>query len=74
MVFVIGRINLRMLDTDGNVAANAIGADMETISTRPMLFITGDKAHSKKFSEDAYKRAAEPRELYHSECRSRGSV
>ena len=28
-----------------------------------MLFITGDKAHSKEFSEDAYKRAAEPKEL-----------
>ncbi len=33
------------------------------ISPRPMLFITGDKAHSKEFSEDAYKRAAEPKEI-----------
>jgi fermentation-respiration switch protein FrsA (DUF1100 family) len=39
--------------------------DIETISPRPMLFITGDKAHSKEFSEDAYKRAAEPKELYY---------
>jgi hypothetical protein len=30
-----------------------------------MLFIAGDKAHSKEFSEDAYKRAAEPKELYY---------
>ena len=37
--------------------------DIETISPRPLLFITGDKAHSKEFSEDAYKRAAEPKEL-----------
>ena len=37
--------------------------DIETISPRPMLFITGDQAHSKEFSEDAYKRAAEPKEL-----------
>ena len=29
-----------------------------------MLFITGDKAHSKEFSEDAYKLAGEPKELY----------
>lgn len=36
---------------------------MDTISPRPMLFITGDKAHSREFSEDAYKRAAEPKEL-----------
>jgi fermentation-respiration switch protein FrsA (DUF1100 family) len=38
--------------------------DIETISPRPMLFITGDKAHSREFSEDAYKLAAEPKELY----------
>ncbi|WP_312042125.1 alpha/beta hydrolase [Erwinia sp.] len=38
--------------------------DIETISPRPMLFITGDKAHSKEFSEDAYNRAAQPKELY----------
>ncbi|HDS9358578.1 TPA: alpha/beta hydrolase [Enterobacter chengduensis] len=38
--------------------------DIETISPRPMLFITGDRAHSKEFSEDAYKRAAQPKELY----------
>lgn len=37
--------------------------DIETISPRPMLFITGDKAHSREFSEDAYKRASEPKEL-----------
>ncbi len=37
--------------------------DIETISPRPMLFITGDQAHSKEFSEDAYKRAAEPKDL-----------
>ncbi|MEB6080438.1 dienelactone hydrolase family protein [Serratia marcescens] len=39
--------------------------DIETISPRPMLFITGDKAHSREFSEDAFKRAAEPKELYY---------
>lgn len=37
--------------------------DIETISPRPMLFITGDKAHSREFSEDAYRLAAEPKEL-----------
>ena len=39
--------------------------DIETSSPRPLLFITGDQAHSKEFSEDAYKRAAEPKELYY---------
>jgi len=28
-----------------------------------MLFITGDEAHSREFSEDAYKRAGQPKEL-----------
>lgn len=37
--------------------------DIETISPRPLLFISGDQAHSKEFSEDAYRRAAEPKEL-----------
>lgn len=37
--------------------------DIETISPRPMLFITGDQAHSKEFSEDAWRRAAQPKEL-----------
>ena len=38
--------------------------DIETISPRPMLFIAGDQAHSREFSEDAYRLAAEPKELY----------
>ncbi|WP_429571105.1 alpha/beta hydrolase [Pseudomonas frederiksbergensis] len=37
--------------------------DIETISPRPLLFITGAHAHSREFSEDAYNRAAEPKEL-----------
>ncbi|RAQ48117.1 alpha/beta superfamily hydrolase [Aspergillus flavus] len=38
--------------------------DIETISPRPLLFISGDQAHSREFSEDAYARAAEPKELF----------
>lgn len=37
--------------------------DIDIISPRPMLFISGDQAHSREFSEDAYKLAAEPKEL-----------
>lgn len=39
--------------------------DIESISPRPMLFITGDQAHSKEFSEEAYKLAGQPKELYY---------
>jgi len=37
--------------------------DIETISPRPMLFITGANAHSREFSEAAYKLAGEPKQL-----------
>ncbi|HIW78306.1 MAG TPA: alpha/beta hydrolase [Candidatus Bilophila faecipullorum] len=37
--------------------------DIETIAPRPLLFIAGENAHSIEFSEDAYRRAAEPKEL-----------
>ncbi|KAJ5769449.1 hypothetical protein N7520_004008 [Penicillium odoratum] len=37
---------------------------IETISPRSLLFISGDQAHSREFSEDAFSRAGEPKELY----------
>ena len=37
---------------------------LDWISPRPVLFITGDQAHSRVFSEHAYIRASEPRELF----------
>ncbi len=36
---------------------------IKEISPRPMLLIAGEKAHSRYFSEDAYKAANEPKEL-----------
>lgn len=36
---------------------------IKEISPRPMLLIAGENAHSKYFSEDIYKMAAEPKEL-----------
>jgi hypothetical protein len=38
--------------------------DIDAISPRPMLFIAGENAHSREFSEEAYKLAAEPKELF----------
>lgn len=37
--------------------------DIESISPRPLLLIAGEKAHSIEFSQDAYRLAAEPKEL-----------
>lgn len=36
---------------------------IKEISPRPVLLIAGEKAHSRYFSEDAFKAAAEPKEL-----------
>lgn len=38
--------------------------NINTISPRPILFIMGEEAHSRYFSEDAYAAAAQPKELY----------
>lgn len=37
---------------------------IDEISPRPILFVVGDRAHSKFFSEDAFAAAQEPKELY----------
>lgn len=37
---------------------------IRSISPRPILFVVGEHAHSRYFSEDAYKEAAEPKELH----------
>ena len=38
--------------------------NIDEISPRPILFVAGDHAHSRSFSEKAYEKAAEPKELY----------
>jgi fermentation-respiration switch protein FrsA (DUF1100 family) len=38
--------------------------DLELIAPRPLLFITGDQAHSREFSEEAYRLATGPKELF----------
>lgn len=39
-------------------------AHIDEISPRPILFVVGDQAHSRFFSENAYAAALEPKELY----------
>ena len=38
-------------------------ANVDMISPRPILLVAGEKAHSRSYSEDVYKIAAEPKEL-----------
>jgi len=42
-------------------------AHIDEISPRPILFIMGDRAHSRFFSEKAYAQAEEPKEIYNVE-------
>lgn len=37
---------------------------VDEISPRPILFVVGDRAHSRFFSDDVYARAAEPKEMF----------
>jgi fermentation-respiration switch protein FrsA (DUF1100 family) len=37
---------------------------LKSISPRPMLFVVGEHAHSRYFSEDAFELAAEPKEFH----------
>ena len=46
-----GFFNFRLMD------------NIKELSPRPVMLITGDKAHSRYFSEDVYQKAAEPKKL-----------
>ena len=37
---------------------------VDEISPRPILFVVGDRAHSRFFSDDVYARAAAPKEMF----------
>ena len=37
--------------------------NIKELSPRPLMLITGDKAHSKYFSDNVYKAASSPKEL-----------
>jgi fermentation-respiration switch protein FrsA (DUF1100 family) len=39
-------------------------ADLDLVAPRPLLFIAGDQAHSREFSEEAYRLATGPKELF----------
>ena len=48
----LSMLNFRLLDF------------IDEISPRPILFVIGDRAHSKFFSENAFANAAEPKEIF----------
>jgi fermentation-respiration switch protein FrsA (DUF1100 family) len=53
--------------TSTSQAQMKLGGSFENLSwiaPRPILFVTGDKAHSRLFSEQAYKLATGPKELF----------
>lgn len=39
-------------------------AQIDLISPRPILFVVGEKAHSRYFTDDTFSKAREPKELY----------
>lgn len=42
----------------------AASGHIDTISPRPILFIVGENAHSRPFTDEAYAAAGEPKEIY----------
>ncbi|MNY37679.1 hypothetical protein D3C86_1722580 [compost metagenome] len=52
------------LTSDAPLTLFSAFEQLERIAPRPVLFITGDRAHSRIFSEHAFKKASEPKELY----------
>ncbi|MET8983130.1 alpha/beta hydrolase [Streptomyces sp. NPDC004539] len=52
------------LTSNGAIANFMPLAQIELTAPRPLLFIAGEKAHSRYYSEDAYAQAPKPRELH----------
>ena len=57
-------VNKMALQSLDRLAAFDAFQYLDTVSPRPILLIVGSKADTIYFSEDAYKRAKEPKELY----------
>lgn len=57
-------VNKYLFTSNDKLVAWDAFAHIDTVSPRPILLIIGEKADTKYFSEDAYKRANEPKEMY----------
>ncbi|MBY0621627.1 alpha/beta hydrolase [Sphingomonas ursincola] len=56
--------NLMTVNSLGAIFHSEAISSVEGISPRPALFVMGETAHSRIFSEQAFAKAAEPKELY----------
>lgn len=63
-----GIIDTPMMDRFDGGTEEGLARVIDQIAPRPILLITGEHAHSRYFSEDAYEAAAEPKELYSVPC------
>ncbi len=57
-------VNKYLFTSNDKLASFDAFAHIETVSPRPLLFIVGSKADTLYFTEDAFSRAKEPKELY----------
>lgn len=56
--------NRYLVSSNDKLAAWDAFAHIETVSPRPILLIAGSKADTLYYSEDCYKKALEPKEIY----------
>lgn len=56
--------NRYLVSSNDKLAAWDAFAHIETVSPRPILLIVGSKADTLYYSEDCYKKALEPKEIY----------
>lgn len=57
-------VNKYLVSSNDKLAAWDAFAHIDTVSPRPLLFIVGSKADTLYFTNDAYSKAKEPKEIY----------
>ena len=57
-------VNRYLVSSNDKLAAFDAFAYLDTVSPRPLLFIVGSRADTLYFTEDAYRRAREPKKIH----------
>ena len=57
-------VNKYLVSSNDKLAAWDAFAHIDTVSPRPLLFIVGSKADTLYFTQDAFSRAKEPKEIF----------